>query len=274
MEIITIPLATGENLFARYWKPESAPRAAICLLHGLSDHSGRFEYVGNMLAEHGYAFIAPDLRGNGKSPGRHGHFDSIDQVICDISSVIEYIKSNHPGLPVFVYGQSMGGNLAISFALKFPALINGVISSSPWLRLANPPAKFVTSVARLLQPIFPGMLIPNGLKSADLSHDEAIQKAYDSDPLIHWKISLNTFFIIRNSGEQAIEKAETLGVPLLLMHGDSDMITSFEASSEFARKAGNKCTFIRWPGLFHELHNEPAKEHVLGKMIEWLDNQI
>ena len=168
----------------------------------------------------------------------------------------------------------MGGNLAISFALKFPALINGVISSSPWLRLANPPSNNVTSVARFLRPLFPGMLIPNGLKSADLSHDEAIRKAYDSDPLIHWKISLSTFFIIRNSGEEAIEKAETLGVPLLLMHGDADRITSFEASAEFASKAGDKCTFIRWTGLFHELHNEPAKEQVLDNMIEWLDNQI
>jgi alpha-beta hydrolase superfamily lysophospholipase len=274
VEEIWINLPSGEKLFSREWLPESKPKGAICIIHGLSDHSGRFTFLAEALSQQGFIFLAPDLRGNGKSPGSRGHFDSIEQVMNDISSVIDFIRKEHPDLPVFLYGQSMGGNLAISYALSFPDKINGAVSSSPWLRLAKPPAGIVRMLASALRPLFPALLLPNGIKSSDLCHDEIISQAYDNDPLIHWKVSLNTFFIIQVLGERAVENAGQLQVPLLLMHGNADKITSFNASVQFAEKAGDNCTFIRWEGQYHELHNEFVRNEVIGKVIFWLNEQL
>ncbi len=274
MEELSIKLPSGESLFTRIWYTGSKPRATIVLIHGLSDHSGRFFYPGETLSNKGFAFIAPDLRGNGRSPGKRGHFDSFSQVMEDINSIVAFAKSQYPGVPILLYGQSMGGGLVINFALKYPELIHGAISSSPWLRLAHPPSGIIKVSASLIKPVIPSLLMPNGLKSTDLCHDKVVQETYDNDPLIHWKVSLNTFFIINNSGNWAIENAERLHVPLLLMHGNADQITSYDASVQFAEKCPNQCTFKSWSGQFHELHNEPIKEEVMDFMIQWIENQI
>lgn len=274
MEESFIKLPSADSLFTRIWHTVSKPGAAIILIHGLSDHGGRFIYPGKALSDQGFVFIAPDLRGNGRSPGKRGHFDSFDQVMGDIKAVVEFTKSRFPGIPVFLYGQSMGGGLAINFALKHPELINGAISSSPWLRLAHPPTGIINVLASLIKPIIPSLLMHNGLKSSDLCHDKAVQEAYDNDPLIHWKVSLSTFFIINNSGEWAIKNAARLGVPLLLMHGDADQITSFDASKQFADRCPDQCTFKAWSGQFHELHNEPIREKVMEFIIQWIDSHM
>ena len=274
MEESYIQLPSGESLFTRTWHPVSKPRAAIILIHGLSDHSGRFIYPGETLSDHGFVFIAPDLRGNGRSPGKRGHFDSFDQVMDDMKAVVEFTKSQYPGIPVFLYGQSMGGGLVISFALKHPELIIGSIASSPWLRLAKPPSGIVRAIASLIKPFAPSLLMPNGLKSSDLCHDKVVQQAYDNDPLIHWKVSLSTFFIINKSGERAINNAASLHIPLLLLHGNADQITSYDASVQFAEICPDKCTFKSWSGQFHELHNEPIKEQVLEFIVQWIESLL
>jgi alpha-beta hydrolase superfamily lysophospholipase len=274
MQESTITVSPGTELFTRTWLPESNPKAVICLAHGLSDHGGRFIELAETLSAHGFIFIAPDLRGNGKSPGKRGHFDSLEQVMDDLKCVISHARIQFPGLPVFLYGQSMGGNLVINFALCFPEFVDGVVSSSPWLRLANPPSSIVSGMASVLRKLIPSLLINNGLKSSDLTHDGTIRQAYNTDRLIHCKVSVNTFFIIKECGEWAIQHAGELKIPLLLMHGDADQITSYNASCEFASKSNNNLTFKTWPGLFHELHNEPGKEEIIEFVISWLSHVI
>ncbi len=258
------------SFFVRKWTPESAPKGMIVLLHGLSDHGSRFAYVAEKFVSDGYIFIAPDMRGNGKSGGKRGHFDSLAQVMLDISFLLSESRKTHPDLPVILYSQSMGGNLAINFAIRFPEEIDFAIASSPWLRLTKQPSAILQKVASTLAKLYPSLLLPNGLKSEDLCHDQAICKAYDNDPLIHWKISVSTFTIINSMGEWAIENAASLKIPMLLLHSEADPITSFKASDEFAKKSNAFLTFIPYKTQFHELHNEPEKEEVCGKMVEWL----
>lgn len=271
MEETSIPVLYDTRLFTRIWSPARFPAGIVCLVHGLSDHGGRFVHVAEALAAKGYAFIAPDLRGNGRSPGRRGHFNSLQEVMTDLKLILKDARNRFPGLPVFLYGQSMGGSLVINFVLRFPEEVDGVISSSPWLRLAKPPSGFTVAAASVLKPFFPSALVPNGIKSADLCHDESVQHAYEIDPLIHWKISVRTFFIIQKYGEWAIQHAGMLKKPVLLMHGDADRITSYKASRDFASASNNHLNFKGWPGLFHELHNEPARDEVLAYVSDWLD---
>jgi alpha-beta hydrolase superfamily lysophospholipase len=258
------------RFFVREWIPEKHPKGLILLLHGLSDHSGRFVFVGESFAREGYIFVAPDLRGNGQSEGKRGHFDSLEQVMSDIHFLLQENKKRHPGLPLILYSQSMGGNLAINFALRFPDVITCAIASSPWLRLSKQPSPLLLKLASFLAKAHPRLLIPNGLKSRDLCHDQVIRDAYDNDPLIHWKISASTFLIIHTIGEWAVLNAPMLKIPLLLLHSKADPITSFRASEQFAQNANTFLTFLTFKEQYHELHNESIKEEVIGKMTSWL----
>jgi len=263
------------RFFIRKWVPETNSRGLILLIHGHSDHGGRFRLVAESFVNEGFIFVAPDLRGNGKTDGKRGHFDSLDQMMADIRFLIQNCKKSYPEIPLLLYSQSMGGNLAINYALRFPGETKGVVASSPWLRLTKPPSALVQWVASLLHKLSPGFVIPNGLHGDDLCHDKEESKAYMNDPLNHGKVSMSTFFNIKDSGEWAIKNASALKIPMLLMHGDADPITSFAASQEFRKNANSFLTFLSFDGLFHELHNEPGeKEMIVGKAIEWVKSQV
>jgi len=264
----------GFCFFVRQWLPDTAPKGLILLVHGLSDHGGRFAFVAEAFAGEGYIFTAPDLRGNGKSDGKRGHFASLGQVMEDIRYFLQECRKAHLDIPVMLYSQSMGGNLAINFSLQFPGEIHGLVASSPWLRLTKPPSAIVESIASKMVKIFPSLLIPVSLKARELCHDKVICTAYDHDPLIHWKISLSTFFVILKSGEWAIAHASELKIPLLLMHSKADPITSFAASLQFYQNANDLCTFVEFKDLYHELHNEAPKAGIVGNAIKWINKQL
>jgi acylglycerol lipase len=261
------------RFFVREWAPDTTPKGIVLLLHGLSDHGDRFRFVAESLVNKGFIFVASDLRGNGKSDGKRGHFDSLDQIMNDIHFLLQESKKQHPGLPVILYSQSMGGNLAINFTLRFPEEIICTVASSPWLRLTKPPSDLIQKFAALLVKNFPTLLIPNGLKSGDLCHDNVISHAYDKDPLIHWKVSLSSFFIIKNAGEWAIKNASSLKTPLLLLHSKADPITSFTASEEFYKNSNSLLTFQTYNDQFHELHNESIKEEVMAEIGDWITSK-
>lgn len=258
------------KFFFREFTAENTAKANILVAHGLSDHGGRFLFVAEKLAEAGFNVFIPDLRGNGLSDGIRGHFDSARQMLDDITFFISEIRKKNE-LPVILYGQSMGGNIVLAYALNFPENINAAVASSPWLRLANPPAKMLVKISPFLAKMLPKFKIPNGLKSSDLTHDKQIDEAYDNDPLIHWKITFSTFYHITNQGEDSIQSASNLKIPVLLMHGDSDNITSFAASEQFRANSGKSLTFVPWKGMFHELHNEPVKDEVMKTVVDWLN---
>ncbi|MBK7173097.1 MAG: alpha/beta hydrolase [Bacteroidales bacterium] len=269
-----LELSPVDKFHVKVWVPSENPGSIVFLLHGLADHSGRFDHVAEAFCNAGHIFIAPDLRGNGLTTGKRGHFESIDQIIGDIDFIINHFRKSWPDIPLVIYGQSMGGNLALNYGLRRQASIQLLISSSPWLHLANPPAKLVAFAGNLLGYIMPSLTIPNGINAFELCHDQAICKAYEKDPLVHGKISLNTYRIITEAGVWALENAQTLGIPLLLLHGTSDRITLFNSSQSFASNNSPYCTFKSYEGLFHELHNEPEREQILAFILNWLNQQL
>ncbi len=195
--------------------------------------------------------------------------------MADINFLLQDCRKAHPGIPVMLYSQSMGGNLAINYALRFPGEIICAVASSPWLRLTKPPAPILQWVVSKLVKLLPELAISNGINPKDLSHDQLDCNSYDADKLIHGKVSLSTFMNIKNSGEWAIQNASKLQIPLLLMHSDTDPITSFTASEEFYQNANSFLTFLTFKGLFHELHNEPGeKEMIVAKAVDWVESQV
>jgi alpha-beta hydrolase superfamily lysophospholipase len=266
--------ADGLEMFAQSWEPDETPRAVVCLVHGLGEHSGRYAHVGKAFVEAGFVLTGFDIRGHGKSGGPRGHTPSYDALMDDIDLFIHLVAGRYPGLPRFLYGHSLGGNFVINFALRCRPELVGVIATGPWLKLAFQPASSKVMLGKIMNNILPGFSQSSGLDTRALSHDPEVVNAYENDPLVHDKISARLFLNVFESGLWALDHAAEIPLPLLLMHGGADRITSLEASRQFAASAGDKVTLRIWDGLYHEIHNEPEQGEVFTVMIDWMNTQL
>jgi alpha-beta hydrolase superfamily lysophospholipase len=260
------------DIYAQDWRPDGELVAAVALVHGHNDHSGRFAHVAQALCDAGYALLAPDLRGNGRSGGPRGHSPSWEQLLDDVQQLLAETARRYPGKPLFLYGHSLGGALVLNGVLRRRPAVAGVIVTSPLLRTAFKPPAWKQTMGRTLYALAPGFSVPAGLNANDLSRDPEIARAYTTDPLLHDRISARLGLDFQLQGEWSIEHAGEWGAqpPLLLVHGTADHITSFDASQEFARRAGAACTFRAWDAGYHELQNDIEKDLVLALIVEWL----
>ncbi len=266
------PGSDGLNLYAQGWEPDAPPKAVVCLVHGLGEHSGRYAHVGMVLTQAGCALLGFDLRGHGKSEGPRGHAPSWEVLFSDVDCLLDQAAERYPGKGRFLYGHSLGGSIVLSYALRCKPKLLGVIATSPGLRTAFEPPRWKLTIGRVLYKVRPQLAMANGLDREGLSHDPAVVRAYNSDPLVHDRVTARLALDMFAAGEEALAQANRFPLPLLLMHGNSDGLTSFRASREFADAApASKCTFKEWDGLYHELHNEPQQAEVFATMIGWLD---
>jgi alpha-beta hydrolase superfamily lysophospholipase len=244
--------------------------AAICLVHGLGEHSGRYAHLAAALTQAGYALLTFDHRGHGKSQGSRGHTPLYDTLMDDIGHLLDEAAQRFPKQPRFLYGQSMGGNLVLNYALRRRPPLAGVIATGPWLRTTFTPPGWKVALGRMMNNIAPALTQPSGLEVQAISRDSAVVRAYQTDSLIHDKISARLFTSCHAAGLWALEHAAEFPLPLLLMHGGADRITSADASREFAARAPSDCTLKIWDSFYHEIHNEPEQAEVFAFLIDWL----
>lgn len=287
----------GLSFYFQGWEPEGTARAVVCLVHGLGEHSGRYAHVAQVLNDAGYILFGFDLRGHGRSAGRRGHTPSYEALMDDIGGLLDEADARYPGLPRFLYGHSLGGNLVLNYALRRHLPSNlptregeplsplalqqrgagerglcGVIATSPAVRLPQPPPRLQVVLAKAMNRLYPALQMPNGLALDGLARDPEVIRAYASDPLVHNKISVRLALEMLAAGEWALAHAAEFPLPLLLVHGTADILTSAQASAEFAaRVPAGRCTLKLWDGFYHETHNEPEKAEVLGFMVDWLN---
>lgn len=261
----------GVRMFAQGWLPEGVARALVVLVHGLGEHSGRYEHVGARLARSGFALLGFDLRGHGRSEGPRGHTPSYDALLDDIAAFFRQVEARFGVAPHFLYGHSLGGNLVLNYALRRRPELYGVVATGPALRLAFEPPAGKVALARAMNALFPAFTQASGLEVEALSHDPAVVEAYRTDPLVHDRISARLFLGFFEAGRWALEHAHEFPVPLLLMHGGADRICSPEGSRAFAARVPGDCLLKVWDGLYHEVHNEPEKDEVLAMLVSWLE---
>jgi len=264
----------GAELFARGWLPAESPKAVIGLVHGLGEHSGRYQHVAAHFAQAGYAVYSFDLRGHGKTPGPRGHVSSIDQILQDIDLMLEKINQSHAGLPRFLYGHSLGGILVLNYALTYQADLAGVIATSPGLATALHEQKFKVFQVRVLNAVLPKMTLPTGLDANSISRDSKVVQDYNNDPLVHDRASLGFAKGMLDMVNWVMAHAREFRYPLLLSHGTSDQLAYARGSQEFAKLVPGNVTLKLWEGLSHETHNEPEKEQVLQYLLGWMDQQL
>jgi alpha-beta hydrolase superfamily lysophospholipase len=259
----------GVKVYQQVWEPDDNPRAVVCLVHGLGEHSGRYTDVAARLAESGYGLITCDLHGHGQTEGKRG-LATLEAILLDIDQLRAEAAGRYPGKPIFLYGHSMGGLLVLAYTLRRKPDLRGVISSSPGLRSVLEDQKLKIAVAKLLGTAVPAFTLPTGLDSSYVSRDPEVVRRYDQDPLVHDKSSAALAKTMLAIIPWVFEHAAEFQPPLLLMHGSADQIALVEGTQEFARRVPGECTLKIWEGCYHELHNEPEKEQVLAFVLEWL----
>jgi alpha-beta hydrolase superfamily lysophospholipase len=261
----------GLTLFYQGWQPLDSVKAVVCLVHGVAEHSGRYARYAASLCNAKFAVISFDLRGHGRSMGQRGHFPSVDIALDDISLLEKRAQAMYPGKNLFLYGHSLGGNFVINYALRRKLSFTGVIASAPFLKsAANTPA-WKMLLGKVMNVVWPTFSMPTGLSVEAVTRDTLVRQSIKNDPLMNDRITAR-FIAVFDAGEWALAHANELKVPMLIMHGDADRITSEPASAQFAQKAGSLCTFKVWPGYFHQLHDEPGHEAVVAYVTAWMDS--
>ncbi len=266
----------GKDIYAQGWLPEkNNPKAIILLIHGMGEHSGRYLHVAEFLSSKGYAILSNDRVGHGKSKGQRGHVKKYDHLLDDIVKLHSEATRKFPGVPVFLYGHSMGGGLVLNYILKNPKNgLKGVIATSSALQLAFEPPAFKLTLGKIMRNIYPAFSQTNEINPQHISRDPEEVEAYKKDPLVHNQISAETALGLLEWGINAIAKTGKIGIPVLLMHGSADKLTSHKGTETFARKSEGDITLKIWEDMYHELHNEPEKAEVLQFILEWLDSKL
>ena len=219
------------------------------------------------------AVISYDQFGHGRSKGKRGHHPGFSFLLDSIDQMIQKASELFHEKPVFLYGHSMGGNIVINYSLRRSSILKGLIVTSPFLRIAFEPPQWKMTFARIIDKIMPSLTMSSDLDVNSISRDEDEIAAYQLDPLVHDRVSTGYSTEIMKNGEWAIAHANDLKLPMLLLHGTKDRLTSYAASEEFANKS-EKVHLILFENAFHELHHDLDKDKVLEKIISWIKDEL
>lgn len=252
----------------------SSVKGVIGIVHGMGEHTDLYLHVAEMFNAHGYAVLMFDQRGHGRTRGQRGHTPSYEHLLEGIDHLLHEAELRYPGAPQFLYGHSMGGNLTLNYLLRRKPALQGAIVSGPWLKLAFEPPTAMLAVARVLESIYPRFSNHRPMKPHNLTSDPEMLRRIQEDTERHGYITAKYFFGVVRAGNWALQHASELSVPLLLMHGGDDKVTSIKASKQFAEQADKQCEFREWPQFKHELHNEQNRTNVFAAMVEWLDQHL
>ena len=269
-----LAMPDGQRLFLRDW-PLPQARGAILIVHGLGEHSGRYQRMAQWFNQRGYAVRGYDQRGHGRTPGRRGALRHGDDLLEDLACVYNDYASASPHAPLLL-GHSMGGLVALRTVLDGRIAPPALLLSSPALRSWESPR--MIALARRLSRLTPNLPLRNGLDFDQLSHDREVVAAYRQDPLRHGWITPRLADFIFRDGARCIADAATLSQPTLLLVADSDGIVDPAGSRTFARKAASsgQLTTRFFSTLYHELFNEaePRRSQVLMQLADWLGRQM
>lgn len=264
----------GCQLYYQSWLPVQPSQAMIVLVHGLGAHSSVFQNVVQYLVPQGYEVYAFDLRGHGRSPGQRGHINQWKEFREDLRAFLRYIQSQRSCCPLIVWGHSLGGTVALDYALHSPDEIQGLILTAPALTKVNiAPVKL--ALGRLLSKTVPRFSLKLGIQKQLGSRDPAALAAYLQDPLRHEygsaRLATEFFATVRWIQTHASE----LKIPLLIMHGSSDQITLPEGSREFFQQVIFPDKEHReYEGNYHDLYVDNDYAEIFSDLSTWLDQHL
>lgn len=271
-------LKSDVELIGYEWKGDR-PGSVVCLIHGIGEYAGRYDRTGEAFKAAGIAMVGMDLRGHGLSSGTRGHTSPRKNVLKDVDSLIEFCQCEYPGIPIFLYGHSMGGNIALDYRQrgKHRDVPEGYIITSPWLLLQRKIPRYLYLFSLAMSKVKPDFQMSSKIKTETLGNADVISKQ-ENLHMMHGKITVKTALegleiakVLMSGSPENRGKGPMK--PFLLMQGDADLVCDPEGSRSLAKLEKDCCSYIEWKGLYHEIHNGSMDSDgmdVICAMIDWI----
>ena len=259
----------GTNIVYDVYEPAGPPAGLILVTHGVAEHAGRYRHVAEVLVGLGLRVVIPDHRGHGRSGGKRLLARDMSEFTTDLETLrrLEVVD----GRPTYLLGHSMGGQIALDYALDHQSSLAALILSAPAVLPGDDISPLLMKVAKVLGKVVPG-LPGQKLSSASISRDPAVVKAYDEDPLnFRGALPAGVGGAMLRTMDTFPSRLPSLKLPLLVLSGTGDKIVNPEGAELVVRLAGSTDKTLKsYDGLYHEVFNEPEKELVLGDLADWL----
>lgn len=263
----------GRRIYWQSWSPagDQRLRGTVAIAHGLGEHLGRYRYVAERLVADGYAVHALDHHGHGRSEGTRARI-ALDDAVADLDTLIAMARDQRPGLPLYLLGHSLGGAIALRYALGHQDRLDGLLLSGPLASLNAGPLR--RGFGLLLGRVAPWMPATK-IDPRWISRDPAVVARYITDRLVHHRaIPAATVREILVHVRMLPGSVDAIKLPALLMYGTEDRLCPPEGSVMLTERIGSEdLTTQAYEGLFHEVLNEPERDRVLDRVLNWLDQR-
>lgn len=259
------------NIYYQCWLPKNTPTAVLLVVHGLAEHSGRYMNLVNRLVPKGYAVYGIDHIGHGKSDGIRVYVDRFEEFTETLKTYVDMIKGWQPEKPIFLIGHSMGGLISAVFLLDHQAGLTGAILSGPSVKVPDNISPAVIVVGKILSALMPRLGLI-GLEKEGVSRDQDVVQAYMNDPLVYKGKTTARLAAGMLKGMQRVSaEAAQITLPILIVQGGADRIVSPEGARMLYNAVSSADKSIQiYPGLYHEVFNEPEHDRVLNDVEIWL----
>ncbi len=259
------------QLNTKLWSPKKNIKAVIIIVHGLAEHIGRYNHVGDFFSSSGYAVEGYDLRGHGNSDGKKVYMDSIFEHVSDLKKFVAHIKIKYPEKKVFILGHSMGGEIACLFSIKYQTEISGLVLSGAVIKISDDISPLLQKLSGFIAAILPS-LPTTKIDSSGISQDKKIVELYNNDPLVYRGGTLaRTGSEIINGTKHINKNMKQIISPILILHGTSDRLADPKGSSKlYDGISSDDKTIKLYENYYHEILNEPDKEKVMHDILEWI----
>lgn len=262
--------AGGASLFRQVWRPQGPVRAVLVNLHGLGDHSGLYPTVVEHFTARGFSVHAPDLRGNGRSPGQRAYIARWDVFREDLHRFVHLVREEEQGLPIFLLGNSLGGLIVLEYVIHHAEGIRGVVAASPPLGQLGIPAPLLL-LGRVMSRLLPRFALRTGMDLAGLARDPVVAQTVLSDPLFHRWGTARLSTEVAGAIARVHAGAPGFPLPVLLLHGGSDRMVLPDGSRAFIERVGHPDRqLLEYPEGYHVLFADIGREQILTDVERWI----
>jgi alpha-beta hydrolase superfamily lysophospholipase len=265
----------GVRIVYDVWTPDVPARAVVVLAHGFGEHARRYDHVAQRFGDAGLVTYALDHRGHGRSGGKRVLVKDISEFTADFDTLVGIASREHPGLKRVVLGHSMGGGIVFAYGVERPDNYDLMVLSGPAVAAQDLVNPLVAFAAKGLGLLVPGLPVQQ-LDFTAISRDPEVVAAYQNDPLVyHGKVPAGMGRALLQVGATMPQRAPALTAPLLVVHGADDRLIPVDGSRRLVESVGSSEVELKiYPGLYHEIFNEPERDQVLDDVVSWITNRL
>ncbi|KZS86192.1 alpha/beta hydrolase [Mycobacterium persicum] len=265
----------GVDIVYDVWTPDIAPKAVVVLAHGLGEHARRYDHVAQRFGEAGLVTYALDHRGHGRSGGKRVLVRDISEYTTDFDTLVGIATRENPGLKRIVLGHSMGGAMVFAYGVERPDNYDLMVLSAPAVAAQDLVSPVVALAAKVLGVVVPGLPVQE-LDFTAISRDPQVVADYQNDPRVyHGRVPAGIGRALLQVGETMPRRAPALTAPLLVVHGTGDRLIPIEGSRRLVECVGSIDVELKeYPGLYHEVFNEPERDQVLDDVVGWITKRL